>query len=77
MKKDEKRKEIQKRADKLLSSIKDELLNCRILADVDRLGRLVTLFHYHTSYELMKMLRDKGMDSDISKLAIKAGEKLR
>ena len=77
MKKDEKRKEIQKRSDKLLSSIKDELLNCRILADVDRLGRLVTLFHYHTSYELMKMLRDKGMDSEISKLAIKAGEKLR
>jgi len=75
MEKDEKRKEIQKRSDKLLVSIKDELLNCRILADVDRLGRLVTLFHYHTSYELMKMLRDKGMDSEISELAIKAGEK--
>ena len=75
MEKDEKRKEIQKRSDKLLSSIKDELLNCRILADVDRLGRLVTLFHYHTSYELMKMLRDKDMDSEISKLAIKAGKK--
>ena len=72
MNKEKIRVEIKKRADKLLVSIKEELFLCTVCADVDRLGRLVTLIHYHTSYELMKSFRDKGLDKEITELADKA-----
>ena len=74
MNKEKMREEIRKRANELLESIKEELFLCQISADVDRLGRLVTLVHYHTSYELMKSFRDKGLNKEITELADKAGK---
>lgn len=74
MDKEETRKELRKRADELLESIKDELYLCVICLDVDRLGRLIELYAHHPSYELLKALRDKGFSEEITKLAKKAGE---
>ena len=75
--KEELRKEIEQRANELRQSFNDELLNIRITVDVSRLGRLVKLFHYHTTYELMKAFNDAGLQKDLTKLAKKAGEKLK
>jgi glutamate-1-semialdehyde aminotransferase len=69
------RKEIDQRANELRQSFNDELANIRITADVERLGRLVTLFHYHTTYELMKAYNDAGLQKELTELAKKAGEK--
>jgi len=69
------RKEIEQRINELHQSFNDELLNIRITDDVKRLGRLVTLFHYHTNYELMKALNDAGLQKELAELAKKAGEK--
>lgn len=55
----------------------DELANIRVTADVKRLGRLVTLFDYHTTYELMKAYIDAGLQNELSELTEKAGEKLK
>ena len=75
MDKEKIRKELKRQSDELLESIKEELFLCQISADVDRLGRLVTLFYYHTSFELMKGLRDAGLNKEITELADKAGRK--
>lgn len=77
MNKEEIRKEIEERANEFRKSFNDELLHCRITADLDRLGRLITLFHYHIDYELMKAYNDAGLQKELRELADKAGEKLK
>lgn len=66
-------KAIRERGDELLESIKEEIFLCEISSDLDRFGRLVSLYHHHSSFELLKALRDKGLDKEISELADKAG----
>ena len=74
MDKEKLRKEMKKRGIALLELISDELFLCEICCDVDRLGRLVTLFQYHTNHELMKDFRDRGLDKELLELAKKAGK---
>ena len=70
MNKKELRKEIDERINELRQSINDEFANIRITANVERLGRLVTLFHYHTTYELMKAYNDAGLQDELTELGM-------
>lgn len=68
-------REIREIGKELLDIIKEEIFLCSTTADADRFERFLSLIDYHTSYEIVRTLRDKGFSKELMKLCDKAGKK--
>lgn len=67
------KKAFEETADKFLGRIHEIVAHCLILEDVDKLGRLVTQVHILMDYEVLNVLREKGLNKEIIELCDKAG----
>jgi len=67
------KKALRKTADALLETVKEMVDTYVLVGNVDALNRLVTQVNILSGYELIKVFRDKGLSSDITALADKAG----
>lgn len=68
---------IRKCGDELIQCVKEEIFLCEISVDDERLRRLMHLFNAHINYEFIRSLREAGLAKDITKLADKAGNRLK
>jgi molybdopterin/thiamine biosynthesis adenylyltransferase len=69
------RKAFKETACRFLEAIKEIVDHCLITEDVDGLGRLVTQIDILQGYEILKVLRDKGVSKEITELCDRAGKK--
>ena len=68
-----KEREIKEVGDGLLKTIEEYIAVCVMLGDSERLRNLALLFNMHTSYSVLKALREKGLYKEIAELCDKAG----
>lgn len=61
-------------ANEFLKAIHEEVSNCLLLEDVDRLGLLVSQVDIILGFEVIKTLKDKGFSKEITELCDKAGK---
>jgi len=67
------REELREVADEFLRTIQEVVDSYVLLGDVERLGRLVSVVNMHTSYELVKTIREKGFSKELTILCDKVG----
>lgn len=66
-------RELRKAADEFLEAIKESVDSYVLLNDVESLGRLVTQVEIVGAYEVVKAIRDKGFDKELTALCDKVG----
>lgn len=71
------RLKLRKVSNEFLDALKLEIDSCIILADIERFGRLVSMVKIHMDSEVIRTLREKGFDHELSSLCKKAGEVLK
>jgi len=67
------RKQLRKTGDEFLQTLEEEVDSCVILCDVERLGRLTSIVRTHMDSEVIRGLREKGFDKEITELCDRAG----
>ena len=67
------RKKLRKAADEFLKVLREEVDSCVLLCDEGRLERLTALVNMHTSYELVRTIREKGFSKELTELCDKVG----
>lgn len=69
------RKELRKLGNKFLNTMKEEVDSAVLLCDMSRLHDLVHAVDVVMGYQVLKTLRDKGFNKEITELCDKAGRK--
>jgi len=73
MNEEELREELRKRGDEFIESIKEEVDNCVLLCDAEKLSELIGVVAMYLDSRLIRTLREKGLSEDIRELCDKAG----